>query len=143
MDRTIEARYNSIKIKMEVNKIKLEKIDHVSIYVRDLEKARRFFAELLDAEFSDVSQDKELDTRGSMGPAGIELIAPLTPDGPVARAIDKRGEGLSLVSLKVPNLEQAVAEMQSRGVRLAAKIEHLAVFHPKDTYGVMFEFIEK
>ena len=123
--------------------MKLEKIDHVSIYVKDLEKAKQFFTNLLDAEFSDVRESKELDTRGSMGPAGIELIASLTPDGPVARAIDKRGEGLSLVSLKVPNLEEAVAEMQSRGVRVAAKIEHLAVFHPKDTYGVMLEFVEK
>ncbi len=123
--------------------MELEKIDHVSIYVKDIEKARQFFTNLFKAEFSEIRESKELDTRGSMGPAGIELIASLTPDGPVARAINNRGEGLSLVSLKVPNLEEAIAEMQSRGVRLAAKTKRVAVFHPKDTYGVMFEFIEK
>jgi len=131
--------------KKEVNKMKIENIDHVTIYVRDLEKAKQFFSQLLDSEFADIVEGEVLNLRRSMGPAGIELIEPLTPDGPVARTIEKKGEGLHLVSLKVSDFDKAVAEMESRGVRVAANIgrpgARLALFHPKDTYGVMLEFV--
>ena len=125
--------------------MKFEKIDHITIYVKELEKARKFFSELFEAEFGETSESPGLDVRSSMGPVGIELIEALTPDGPVAKAINDIGEGLHLVSLKVPNFEEAVAEMQAKGVRLAAIVRNAngktAVFHPRDTYGVMFEFV--
>lgn len=126
--------------------MKVERIDHIAINVRDLSKAEKFFADLLGTSFSRRAASKELDLISSLDPMGIELVEPLTPDGVTAKAIERRGEGLSLLSFKVSNLQDAVAEMKSRGIRLVARIDRtkmkVAIFHPKDTYGVMIELVE-
>lgn len=126
--------------------MKVEKIDHVAINVKDLRKAAQFFADLLGTEFSSPAVFKELDLTASINPLGMELVEPLTPDGPTARTIEQRGEGLSLLSLKVTNVEEAMAEMKSRGIRLLNMIDRpkmkAAIYHPKDTFGVMIELIE-
>ena len=126
--------------------MKIENIDHIGIYVRDLKKATKFFADLLGTEFTEIGESKEVDVRSAMDPSGIELFEPLTPDGPAARAIERKGEGLALLSLKVPNLEEGIAAMESRGIRLIGRVERpnarMALFHPKDTYGVINELIE-
>ena len=126
--------------------MKVEKIDHVMIFVRDLERARKFFADLLDTEFSEPVKVKEADAISSMDPLGLELVTPLTPDGVSAKAMERRGEGLALLSLKVPNIDEAIAEMKSKGIRLVAWVERAemkaAIFHPKDTYGMMIELTE-
>jgi methylmalonyl-CoA/ethylmalonyl-CoA epimerase len=126
--------------------MKVEKIDHIAVNVTDLAKAEKFFADLLGTEFSSPAVFKEMDLRSSVDPMGIELVEPLTPDGPTARAIEQRGEGVSLLSLKVFNLQEAMAEMKSRGIRLVGRIDRpkmkAAIFHPKDTYGMMIELIE-
>ena len=126
--------------------MKVEKIDHVHIAVRDLEAATKFFSETLGVPFSAIREYKAADVRITMSPQGIELIQPLSPDGAVARFIEKRGEGLHAITLKVPNLEEAIAELQSKGLKLVGRVESdtmkEAQFHPKDAYGVMIELIE-
>jgi len=126
--------------------MKVEKIDHVAINVKDLRKAAQFFADLLGTEFSSPAVFKELDLTALINPLGMELVEPLTPDGPTARTTEQRGEGLSLLSLKVTNVEEAMAEMKSRGIRLVNMIDRpkmkAAIYHPKDTFGVMIELIE-
>ena len=126
--------------------MKVEKIDHVAISVKDLDKAIEFFGDLLGTEFSEPREIAELDMRSSLDPLGIELVAASTPDGVMAKAIERRGEGLSMMSFKVPDLEEAIAEMQSRGVRLIQRIKgpkrQAALFHPKDSFGVLIEFVE-
>jgi methylmalonyl-CoA/ethylmalonyl-CoA epimerase len=126
--------------------MKVEKIDHVVIRVTDLQKAKKFFADLLETKFIELGEFSNMDARSAIEPFGIELVEPLIPDGALAKEINRKGEGLSLLSLKVFNLEEAVAEMKSKGIRLITRIERsrmkAAVFHPKDTYGVMIELIE-
>ena len=126
--------------------MKVEKIDHIAIRVRNLEEAKTFFGNLLETRFIDFGEFPELDIRSAIEPSlGMELVEPLTPSGPLAREIDRKGEGLTLLSLKVSNLEQAVAKMKSAGIRLINRIERgsikAAIFHPKDTYGVVIEFV--
>lgn len=139
--------------------MKVERIDHVAISVKELGKAKQFFADLLGTEFGDIGEIKQIDARSVMDPVGIELVEPLTSDGPAAKAIERRGEGLSCISLEVKNLDEAVAEMESRGIRVILRLEvprmtlgekvkwqrrkrRAVVFHPKDTYGVMIELLE-
>ena len=94
--------------------MKVEKIDHVGIMVKDLEGSAKFFSELLGIEFTEAHENPGQDIRNRINRSlGIELISPLTPDGPNARTLKKRGEGLSLLSLKVSNLEEAVAHFKS------------------------------
>ena len=112
--------------------------------VKDLEKARKFLADLFDTEFSDPTERKEADARTSMSPIGIELGTPLSAEGASARTLDRRGEGLAMLALEVENLEEAITYMESHGIRLIGRpTAKAAQFHPKDIYGVMIELIER
>jgi len=125
--------------------MKIEKIDHVAILVKDVNKAEEFFSDLFEMRFAQLGEVKEVDARSIMEESGIEILEPLTPDGPTAKTLEKRGEGLTLLSLKVSNLDEAMAEMKAKGIRLVAEKHdniRLALYHPKDTYGVMIELIE-
>jgi len=124
--------------------VKAGKIDHVTITVRDLEGAGKFFADLFGTEFTGPGENAGLDIRNLISPLGIELISPLTPDGPVSRNLERKGEGLTQFALQVPNLEEAVAEMKAKGVRQVGETgENIAVFHPRDLYGVMITLIQR
>ncbi len=133
--------------------MKVEKINHVAIMVKDLEKAGKFFADLFDTEFGPWGhpEGEEEDTKEIISPLGICLAAPHVPDGPAARFLDRRGEGMVALVLKVPNLEEAIADMESHGVRLINRGEFLSVklgsvkiaeFHPRDVHGVSIGLIE-
>ncbi len=125
--------------------MKVEKVNYVQIMVKDVGNAGKFFTDLFGTEFTDAHENKELDGRLMMSSAlGIELLSPLTPDGPIAGALERRGEGLSMLSLKVANVAEATAEMESKGIRrIGALRAGAALFHPKDSYGVMIELLER
>jgi len=131
------------RLKLGVNKMKVEKIDHVSIVVKDIEKVAKFYADLFETEFTGPGEHKELDVTSLRSPIGIELVSPLTPDGATARTLERRGEGVYLISLKVANVEEASAEMKSKGIRQVAALgTGSALFHPKDLYGIMIALTE-
>lgn len=81
-----------------------------------------------------------------INPIEIELVEPLFPNGATAKALKDREEGLTLLSLKVTNLDEAMAEMKSRKIRLIEHSKHgksrIVIYHPKDLHGVMIELIE-
>jgi methylmalonyl-CoA/ethylmalonyl-CoA epimerase len=126
--------------------LKIEKIDHVAIRVKDLAKARKFFEEAFGSNFRSLGNSPELDIMSIMDTNGIELVEPALPDGPNARMIAKYGEGLTLLSLKVTDLDEAVEDIQKKGVRVTARVQtgdmRMAILHPKDTFGVQIELIE-
>ena len=93
--------------------MKVEKIDHIHIYVSDLGRAITFFSKLLGTKFSDIITDEEWKFESVLEPLGIELIQPTSPDSVVAKAIERRGEGLAAISFKVPDVEQATAELEA------------------------------
>ena len=127
--------------------MKVTKFSHAAILVKDVEEARKFFSDLLGIEFSESFEVKETDARSAMSPLGIEVVAPLTPDGPVSKALERRGEGLTMLALDVPNIEEAIADMEAKGIRMLGRadlpIGKTATFHPKDLHGVMIELIER
>lgn len=126
--------------------MKVEKIDHIHIYVRDLDAATQFFTEILGTKFCDALTAEEWKFKSTMDPLGVELIQPIAPESPVARALERRGQGLSAISLKVPNIDEATAELEAKGMRVVSKAQHGRLrevqFHPKDAYGVMIELAE-
>lgn len=125
--------------------MKAEKIDHIVIRVRDAQKAIDFFSDLFETKFDKLGEIAPLDIRSYMDPLGIEIVEPLTPNGATARAMARGGQGLALLSLKVPNLEEAVAEMKARGIREVNRFESgnmkAVLFHPKDTFDTMVELV--
>ena len=127
--------------------MKVERIDRVYIYVKDLSKSTKFFTDLLGTEFSEPIEWKEPDAvRTAISALGIVLVEPLTPDGLVAKTIERRGEGVGFIALKVENLEEAITETSSRGIELVGKMEKgkykAALFHPSKTYGLMLDLCE-
>ena len=119
--------------------MKVTKFGRVDIYVKDMDKAIEFFTKFLGVKFPEPRTLEQDDAKiTATYPLGIGLLAPLIPDGPTAKYIERRGEGALLIQLRVPNVEEAMAEANSMGVRRIGKTPRL---HPKDTYGVIFELL--
>jgi methylmalonyl-CoA epimerase len=128
------------------------RIDHLGIAVNSLEKALGFYEQQLGLSVSlreTVEQEK---VKVAMLPAGdsrIELLEATGPDSVIAKFIEKRGEGLHHVALKVPDLGATVARLKTNGVRLLNDPRpgaggHLYVFvHPSSTGGVLLELIQE
>ena len=128
--------------------MKAQKIHHISVLVKDLERAKKVYSDLFGIDFGEVNDQEALDVRVAESSFGINLVEPLTPNGSSARTLEHRGEGVSMVVLKVPDIEEAVKDMESRGVRLLGREfrdngQKTAIFHPKDLCGVFIELMEE
>jgi len=130
-----------------------KRLDHVAIGVRDMDKARKLFIDVLGG--------KPWHDRGTNEPEGfqwqtfflggkkLELVAPTTEgEGGVGRYIASHGEGFHHLSISVENLEQAIEHFESQGIRvLAASFDNPnwkhCYLHPKDTFGAMIQVFEE
>ena len=127
-------------------------IDHLGIAVRSLDDALKFYRDQLGLTVSlreTVEQEK---VNVAMLPAGeprIELLEPSASDSVIAKFIEKRGEGLHHVAVKVPDLSATVERLKAGGARLLNDPRpgaggHLYVFvHPSSTGGVLLELIQE
>jgi methylmalonyl-CoA/ethylmalonyl-CoA epimerase len=132
--------------------MKVLKIDHIGIAVKNLAESSKLY-EMLGIASAGVEEVAEQKVRVSFFPVGdseIELLESTAPDGPVARYIEKNGEGIQHIALRVDNLEEALAELKARGVRLidekpryGAGGAKIAFIHPKATGGVLLELSER
>ena len=132
--------------------LKEMRIDHLGIAVSSLEKALGFYEQQLGLTVSlreTVEQEK---VKVAMLPAGdsrIELLEATGPDSVIAKFIEKRGEGLHHVAVKVPDLASIVARLKANGARLLNDPRpgaggHQYVFvHPSSTGGVLLELIQE
>jgi methylmalonyl-CoA epimerase len=127
------------------------KIDHLGIAVRSLDVALRFYEEQLGMKVSlreTVAQEKVNLAMLPVGGPHIELLEPSEPDSAIGRFLEKRGEGLHHVALKVPDLAGTVERLKASGARLLNEPRqgaggHLYVFiHPASTGGVLLELIQ-
>jgi methylmalonyl-CoA epimerase len=126
-------------------------IDHLGIAVRSIEQALGFYEGQLGLRPS-AQETVELEkVRVAMLPlegSRIELLEPTEADSPVGKFLDKRGEGLHHVALKVPDLAAAVERLRASGARLLNEPRngaggHLYVFvHPASASGVLLELIQ-
>jgi len=128
------------------------RIDHLGIAVSSLEKALGFYEQQLGLSVSLRETVEEEKVKVAMLPAGesrIELLEATGPDSVIAKFIEKRGEGLHHVALKVPDLAAVVARLKTAGARLLNDPRpgaggHLYVFvHPSSTGGVLLELIQE
>ena len=129
-----------------------KRLDHVSIGVRDMEKARRLFCEVLGGEeLPDTGNSPEgFDWfTFKLGGKKMELVSPhKVGEGGVGRYIEKYGEGFHHISISVENLEEAIRYFESKGIRvLAPNFDRDAwkhcYLHPKDTFGAMIQVFEE
>ncbi|HEY6392877.1 MAG TPA: methylmalonyl-CoA epimerase [Bryobacteraceae bacterium] len=128
------------------------RIDHLGIAVSSLEKALAFYEEQLGFSVSLRETVEQENVQVAMLPAGdsrIELLEATGPDSVIAKFIEKRGEGLHHVAVRVPDLAATVARLKAGGARLLNDPRpgaggHLYVFvHPSSTGGVLLELIQE
>ena len=131
--------------------MKVKKIDHICIAVRDLEAARKVWEPLLGMSAPDDAYVDEPEkirvARYWIGGVGLELMGSTTPDGDVARFIEKRGEGIMLLSLNVGDTRTALGELQQQGLPLIGgprpfRDSEFGFVHPKALNGVLLEVID-
>ncbi|MFH1003481.1 MAG: VOC family protein [Chloroflexota bacterium] len=126
--------------------MKVTGTDRILVAVKDLEVATARFAELLGLRFDGVRVDQAQQVRYNRAAMGLELVQSTTPDGPVARFIEKRGEGLYGAILRVDDLSGAIKELEQKGLKLIGQstIGGLkeAFFHPRDCHGLMIALCE-
>jgi len=131
----------------------IKKISHIGIAVENLNEAMKLYKESLGLEIEGTEEIKEQKVNVAFIPVGesrIELIESTDPDGPIAKFIERRGEGIHHVALEVDRIEDALQELKEKGVqlidekpRVGAHKMKIAFLHPKSTKGVLLELCEK
>lgn len=133
--------------------MKISKVDHIGIAVKDLEEALKLYRDILQLEVTDVEEVPDQKVKVAFIPVGeskVELLEPTTDDSPVAKFIAKRGEGIHHITFRVDNLEKALEEAKAAGIRLIDETPRLgaggakiAFLHPKSTGGVLLELCQR
>ena len=126
-------------------------LDHIGIAVRSIDDA-----EIYSALGLAVDEIERIEKQGvkaaflSVGDANLELLEPLSPDSPVAKFIEKRGEGIHHICLRVDDIEAHIKRLKSKGFRLINESPvpgahgcRVAFLHPAAGNGVLIELSEK
>jgi methylmalonyl-CoA/ethylmalonyl-CoA epimerase len=133
--------------------MKIRHIDHIGIAVKSIDEGKRFYTDILGLELEKTEIIEEQKVKTGFFPitdSELELLESTEPDGPVAKYIEARGEGVQHIAFRVENIEDVLKELREKGVRL---IDHeprkgaggarIAFIHPKETHGVLVELCEK
>ena len=136
--------------------MKVNKIDHICIACKNVDEARRLWEPLLGKTGPDDEYVDELEkikvVRYLVGEVGFELMESTAPDGDVAKFIDKRGEGVMLISFNVDNTRDAIKELEPKGYPFIPNSRgekarpfrdcQFAFIPPKKLNGVLTELID-
>lgn len=127
-------------------------VEHIGIAVRDLDQAIGLYENLLGTPCYAVEEVADQEVRTAffkVGDIKIELLASLTPDGPVGKFIEKRGEGVHHIAYAVEGLPSVLQAAEAEGFQLidrkprkGAEGMQIAFLHPRSTHGVLTELCE-
>ncbi len=133
--------------------MKVLKIDHIGIAVNSIETGKRFWKDILGLDFEGSETVEEQKVTTAFFPVGdseVELLESIDPDGPIARYLEKKGEGIQHVAFRVDNVEASLKELKEKGIglidekpRKGAGGAKIAFLHPKSTNGVLVELCER
>lgn len=133
--------------------MKIKHIDHIGIAVKGIEQAGKFYTDVLGLKIEEVENVAEQKVNVAFIPitdSEVELLESTEPDGPVAKYIAAKGEGVQHIAFRVENLKEALDELKQKGIRLidqeprkGAGGARIAFIHPKETSGVLVEICER
>ena len=133
--------------------MKIIKIDHLGIAVNSIDEGKNFWSDILGLDFEGaetVAEQKVTTAFFPVGESEVELLESTSPDGPVAKYIEKRGQGTQHIAFRVEDIEAALQELKDKGVqlidqtpRLGAGGAKIAFLHPKATGGVLVELCQR
>ena len=124
-------------------------VDHIGVAVQDLEEGKKLWSDIIGIPCTnqETVAEQKVTTTFHPTPNGseIELLIGTAPDSPITKYIEKKGEGI----LRVDNIENAIADLMAKGVRMidekpriGAGGAKIAFLHPKATKGVLLEICE-
>ncbi len=133
--------------------MKVTRIDHIGVAVKGIELAGKFYTDILGLKIEDIEHVADQRVNVAFIPVAgseVELLASTDPNGPVAKYLDSRGEGVQHIAFRVEDIEEALKELKEKGVRLidqeprkGAGGAKIAFIHPKETNGVLVELCER
>jgi len=133
--------------------MKTLKVDHIGIAVSNLDETLKFYEEVLGMTCTGKEEVADQKVRVAFLPVGdseVELLESTDPEGPIAKYIDKKGEGIQHIAFRVDNIEEAIANMKEKGIRMIDETPRygaggakIAFCHPKSTGGVLVELSER
>lgn len=127
------------------------KLDHIGIAVRSIDAAAIYEALGLEVDHVETVETQKVKTAFlSVGDANLELLEPTVEDSPVAKFIEKRGEGIHHICLRVENIDEHLLRLKEKGFRLVNESSvpgahgcRVAFLHPSAGNGVLIELSEK
>jgi methylmalonyl-CoA/ethylmalonyl-CoA epimerase len=142
-------RFSVLVAKEKEYSCTMNKIEHVGIAVKDLEAANKLYSVLLNTtpyKQEGVESEGVITSFFKMGESKIELLAATNPESPIAKFIEKRGEGIHHIAFDVTDIDAEIARLQTEGFELINKTSKpgadnklIAFLHPKSTAGVLVE----
>lgn len=127
-------------------------IDHIGIAVRSLDEALATYKQLWSLEPDHIERgetDRVTEAMLPIGDAHLQLLEATEPDSPVGKFIEKRGEGLHHIAIRVDDIEAALARLRDEGAELIDETPRIgggghrvAFVHPKTTHGILIELVE-
>lgn len=132
--------------------MKISHIEHIGIAVQNMDEAIKFYENVLGLKCYAIEEVKDQKVRTAffmVGQTKIELLESTDNDGPVAKFIEKKGEGIHHIAFAVEDIEEQLTEVANKNVKLidsnprkGAEGLDIAFLHPKSTFGVLMEFCE-
>ena len=133
--------------------MKVKHIDHIGIAVKNIDQAGTFYRDILGLEIEGIENVTDQKVNVAFLPitdSELELIESTDPSGPVSKYISTKGEGVQHIAFRVENIEEALKELKSKGIRLideeprqGAGGARIAFIHPKESNGVLVELCER
>lgn len=131
----------------------MNKIEHIGIAVRNLESANTLFKKLLGKphyKIEEVASEGVNTSFFKVGDSKLELLEALSPDSPISKFIEKRGEGIHHVAFEVHDIRKEMARLKAEGFQLlseepreGADNKLVCFLHPKSTNGVLIELCQE
>ena len=128
------------------------RIAHIGIAVKDAEAALKLYRDLgLEPDHTEIVESQRVKTvHIPIGDSSVELLESTSPDGVIARFIEKRGEGIHHIAIEVPDIEEALIRLKEEGYRLIDETPRrgagnmlIAFIHPKSTNGALLELCQR
>lgn len=130
----------------------LSHIEHIGIAVKSLEQAIPYYENILGLKCYAVEEVKDQKVKTAffkIGQTKLELLESTDPEGPVGKFIEKKGEGVHHIAFATTGLQEALNEVEEKGIRLIDKVPrkgaeglNIGFLHPKYTLGVLTELCE-
>jgi methylmalonyl-CoA/ethylmalonyl-CoA epimerase len=130
----------------------MKKIEHIGIAVKNINTSNDLFKALFGEahyKIEDVESEGVKTSFFKCGPNKIELLQATTEDSPIAKFIEKKGEGIHHIAFAVDNIEEEIARLQDEGFTMIHEVAKrgadnklIAFLHPKSTNGVLIELCQ-